>query len=50
MFQQGVHLKVVQERLGHAKISTILDIYSHYIPSLQKDTVERFEEALQFSK
>jgi len=43
----GVHPKVVQERLGHANISTTFDNYSHYIPSLQKDAVYKFEEALE---
>ena len=47
MFRQGVLPKVVRERLGHGKISTTLDIYSHYIPSLQKNAVEKFEEALR---
>ena len=47
MFRQGVHPKVVQERLGHSKVGTTLDIYSHFIPSLQRNAVERFEEALQ---
>jgi len=46
MLIQGVHPKVVQERLGHAKISTTLDLYSHVMPSMQKDAVERFETAL----
>jgi len=31
---QGVHPKVVQERLGHASISITLDIYSHVLPRL----------------
>lgn len=35
--QAGVHPKVVQERLGHAKISITMDIYSHAIPAMQAD-------------
>ena len=27
--QAGEHPKVVQERLGHAKVSITLDVYSH---------------------
>lgn len=30
----GVHPKVVQERLGHSKISTTLDLYSHLLPGV----------------
>jgi integrase len=33
----GVHPKVVQERLGHAKINITLDTYSHAIPAMQAD-------------
>jgi integrase len=35
MLEQGIHPKIVQERLGHANISTTLDTYSHVIPGLQ---------------
>ena len=45
MLLQGVHPKVVQERLGHAKMSTAMDLYSHVMPSMQKDAVDQFEMA-----
>ncbi|MFB5193176.1 site-specific integrase, partial [Alicyclobacillus fastidiosus] len=35
LLQQGVHPKVVSERLGHSTINITLDIYSHVLPSLQ---------------
>lgn len=38
----GVHPKIVQERLGHAKISTTLDTYSHLIPGIQQVAVNVF--------
>ena len=50
MLLQGVHPKGVQERLGHAKISTTMDLYSHVMPSMQRDAVERFEMALEIPK
>ncbi len=37
-----VHPKIVQERLGHAKIITALDTYSHLIPRMQNVAVEVF--------
>lgn len=40
LLQAGVHPKVVQERLGHSKISITLDTYSHVIPSMQKEAAE----------
>jgi len=38
----GVHPKVVQERLGHATISTTLDLYSHVTPGLQEAVAADF--------
>ena len=46
MLRQGVHPKIVQERLGHAKVGTTLDIYSHVTPGLQEAAALRFEEGL----
>lgn len=46
MLKQGVHPKVVQERLGHATISTTLDLYSHVSPGLQQAAAEGFDKVL----
>ena len=46
MLKQGVHPKVVQERLGHATISTTLDLYSHVAPGLQQAAAEGFDKVL----
>ena len=43
LLSQGVHPKVVQERLGHSQISLTLDTYSHVIPSLQNEAAEKLE-------
>jgi len=32
---QGIHPKIVQERLGHSSIQITLDTYSHVAPGLQ---------------
>ncbi len=40
MLQAGVHPKVVQEILGHATISTTMDIYSHVMPGMQESAAE----------
>jgi integrase len=47
LLRQGVHPKVVQERLGHAKVGTTMDIYSHVMPTLQKEAADRFDLALE---
>jgi site-specific recombinase XerD len=46
LLQQGVHPKIVQERLGHSSISTTLDIYSHVVPGLQEAAAQRFDAGL----
>lgn len=33
----GIHPKIVSERLGHAKVSITLDVYSHAVPTLQRE-------------
>jgi integrase len=43
----GIHPKVVQELLGHAEISITMDTYSHLLPTLQKDAVEKLGDLLR---
>jgi integrase len=45
LLQLGIHPKVVQERLGHSNIQTTLNIYSHILPTIQRDAVGVFENA-----
>ena len=44
MLKQGVHPKIVQERLGHASIQITLDTYSHVAPGLQEAAAARFDQ------
>ena len=44
MLKQGIHPKIVQERLGHSTISITLDTYSHVAPGLQEAAAKRFDE------
>jgi len=46
MLKQGIHPKVVQERLGHASIQMTLDTYSHVAPGLQEAAAASFDELL----
>jgi integrase len=50
LLKQGVHPKVVQERLGHSSISITLDTYSHTIQGMQKDAAAGFDEAIRGKK
>jgi integrase len=43
MLIQGVHPKIVSERLGHASVGITLDTYSHVLPSMQTEAVEAFD-------
>ena len=44
--QQGVHAKVVSERLGHSTVGITLDTYSHVTPNLQTEAAAKFDEVL----
>ncbi|MSQ17832.1 MAG: site-specific integrase, partial [Dehalococcoidia bacterium] len=46
MLKQGIHPKIVQERLGHSSIAMTLDIYSHVAPGLQQAAAESFDRLL----
>ena len=46
LLKQGVHPKIVQERLGHGSIQITLDTYSHVVPSMQQAAAEKFDEIL----
>ena len=39
--EQGIHPRVVQERLGHSTIAITLGIYSHVSPTLHDEAAER---------
>ncbi|MCI0777873.1 MAG: site-specific integrase [Chloroflexi bacterium] len=43
---QGVHPKVVAEMLGHSRISTTLDLYSHVTPTMQREATVALDELL----
>jgi len=45
LLKQGIHPKVVQERLGHSTIAVTLDTYSYVSPGLQEAAAKRFDEA-----
>jgi len=46
LLQAGVHIKVVQERLGHSSIRVTLDTYSHVLGGLQEAAAQRFDDLL----
>ena len=46
LLAEGVHPKVVQERLGHSNISLTLDTYSHAVPTMQRDAADRMDDLI----
>ncbi|GAC1350604.1 MAG: hypothetical protein NVSMB27_34660 [Ktedonobacteraceae bacterium] len=44
----GVHPKIVQEILGHNQISMTMDVYSHVLPSMQQDAMQRLNKILEY--
>lgn len=46
LLEQNVNAKVVQEMLGHTRISTTLDLYSHVTPTMQQRAVETLDRAI----
>ena len=46
MAAQGVPPRVAMEVLGHAQISTIMNVYSHVAPDSQRDAAERVGTAI----
>lgn len=41
---QGIHPKIVSERLGHSSIGITLDTYSHVLPTIQEEAARAFDD------
>ncbi len=46
MLKQGIHPKIIQERLGHSTIAVTSDTYSHITPGLQEAAAEGFDKII----
>lgn len=49
LLKQGVHPKIVSERLGHSNIGITLDTYSHVLPGMQEDAIAGLDTTLRSS-
>ncbi|MEH7275086.1 tyrosine-type recombinase/integrase, partial [Neobacillus vireti] len=47
LLKQGIHPKVVSERLGHSTIGITMDTYTHVLPNMQKEAAHQFEQLLK---
>jgi len=43
LMAMGIHVKVVQELLGHSNAALTLNVYGHVLPSLQKEAMEKWD-------
>ena len=43
LLRSGVSVKIVSERLGHAKVAMTLDVYSHCLPDMQQQAADAME-------
>jgi integrase len=46
LLKEGVNVKIVSERLGHANIGITLDTYAHVLPSMQQQAADGIDAAL----
>lgn len=46
LLKQGVHIKVVSERLGHSSVTITLDRYSHLLPNMQQEAADGLDDML----
>ncbi len=47
LLRKGVHPKIVSELLGHASVAITMDVYSHYIGTMQAAAVEAMQAIQQ---
>jgi integrase len=47
MLLEGIHPKIVSERLGHASVSFTLEVYTHLLPDMQTEAAEAIDRILQ---
>ena len=47
LLRQGVHPKIVSERLGHSTVGITLDVYSHVLPGMQDEAAKGVDAALR---
>lgn len=46
LFEAGVKIKEVQDRLGHSDIQTTMNIYAHVTEKAKDSDIQKFEEYL----
>lgn len=47
LIEANVHIKEIQERLGHSDINTTMDIYAHMTQNIKKEASTRFSNLMK---
>ena len=47
LIESNVHIKEIQERLGHSDINTTMDIYAHMTKNLKKESSTKFSNLMK---
>ncbi|QGU95465.1 tyrosine-type recombinase/integrase [Clostridium bovifaecis] len=50
LLEAGANIKDIQQRLGHSKLATTMDTYSHVTNKLKMDSVDKFESVISSIK
>ncbi|EKN42480.1 site-specific integrase [Clostridium botulinum] len=50
LLESGANIKDIQKRLGHSKLATTMDTYSHVTKNLSEDSVAKFESIISSIK
>ncbi len=48
--ENGINPKVMQEILGHTSITMTLDLYSHVLPDIKKDAINKLKDIFNLTK
>ena len=46
MLREHVDPKTISARLGHSSVVITLDTYSHLLPGMQEEAIERFSQGM----
>jgi len=47
LLAMGVHPKIVQEILEHSEIDMTVNIYSHVMPTMQREAMDKMKKAFE---
>lgn len=50
LLKSGIHPKVVSERLGHSTIGLTMDTYSHVLPDIQEEVIQKADHMFRAKK